>query len=68
MGMKCTTKRATTNWNWIDTGEMSYSAIQREIVRIFDVNFLQLGLMRIDLAAGVVSVPVRWPASNARVR
>lgn len=52
----------------IDTGEMSYRDVQREIMRIFEIDPWHLGLMRIDLAADVPGIPVQWFARNARVK
>ncbi|MEP6539596.1 MAG: hypothetical protein ABJF23_29945 [Bryobacteraceae bacterium] len=52
----------------IDTADLSLSAMGREIERVFDVSCRRLGLMRIDLAADVPSVPISWFASHARVR
>jgi hypothetical protein len=52
----------------IDAGEMSFTRIQREIMRIFDTDPWQLGIMRIDLAADLPGVPVPWFARNARVK
>ena len=52
----------------IDTGEMSFRNMQKAILSIFDVEPSHLGLMRIDLAADVAGVPVRWFARNARAK
>jgi hypothetical protein len=52
----------------LDTGDLSYQRIQREIQQVFDIDPWHLGLMRIDLAADVPGVPVRWFARNARVK
>ena len=52
----------------VDTGEMSYARIQREVSRIFDIDPGQLSVMRIDLAADVPGVPVSWFRRNARVK
>ena len=52
----------------IDTGELSFLEIQREIQRVFDVDPWQLGVMRIDLAADIPGVPVSWFARNTRVK
>ena len=52
----------------VDTGEMKFIDMQKEILRIFDIEPSHLDLMRIDLAADVPGVPVRWFARNARAK
>jgi hypothetical protein len=52
----------------VDTGEMSFTTMQKEILRVFDIEPSRLDLMRIDLAADVPGVPVRWFARNARAK
>ena len=52
----------------VDTAEMSVCAMQKVILRIFDVEPSHLGLMRIDLAADIPGVPVLWFRRNARVK
>ena len=52
----------------VDAGEMSFLTMQKEILRVFDIDPWHLDLMRIDLAADVPGVPVGWFARNARVK
>lgn len=52
----------------IDTGKMTFSRIQHEIERIFDVDSRRLGIMRLDLAADVQGVPVFWFFDHVRAR
>jgi hypothetical protein len=65
----CThTKAGDHKLELIDTGEMSFPQIQREILRVFDIDPGQLRLMRLDLAADVPDVAVAWFRRNARVK
>ena len=52
----------------IDTGEMSYLAMQREVTRIFQIDPCTLRVMRVDLAADVEGVLVQWFARNVRAK
>jgi hypothetical protein len=52
----------------IDTGNMKYADMAREVQSIFDVDTRRLSLMRVDLAADVRGVPVGWFADHVRAR
>jgi len=52
----------------IDVGDLSFRGIQHEILRIFDIEPRKLEIMRLDLAADVVGVPVLWFARNTRAK
>ena len=52
----------------IDVGDLSFQGIQREILRVFEIEPVHLELMRLDLAADVPGVPVLWFARNARAK
>lgn len=53
-------KRGNHKLELLDTGKMSYARMQNEIERIFDLDARGLPLMRVDLAADVLGVPVEW--------
>jgi hypothetical protein len=50
----------------IDTGMMPFSRLVNEVERIFQVDAMRLGIMRVDLAVDVKGVPVPW--FQARVK
>lgn len=52
----------------LDSADLSYKDIQLEIMRIFNVDPGQLSLTRLDLAADVPGLPVRWFQQHARVK
>jgi len=52
----------------LDTGAMSYSQMQNEIERVFDVDARKLILLRVDLAVDVEDVPVTWFMRHVRAR
>lgn len=57
----------THKFEIIDAGKKSLPEIEHIVTLIFDVNPLELGLMRLDLAADVRDIPVSWFRENARV-
>lgn len=44
----------------IDVGTMTKSEIFHEIVRVFEIDPLTLGIMRIDFAVDVPGIPLQW--------
>jgi len=52
----------------LDTGKRGFSFLLGECERIFDVDPLSLGVMRVDCAADVPGVGVPWFHQRARVR
>jgi hypothetical protein len=51
----------------VGTGTMPLSEIVSEIERVFDVDPMEVKIMRIDLAVDVTGYPVDWFRQNARV-
>jgi hypothetical protein len=52
----------------VDTGEMSFTMMQKEILRVFDIEPTRLDLMRLDLAEDVPGGPVDWFLRAARFK
>jgi hypothetical protein len=52
----------------IDTGKRAFSCCLAEIERVFDIDPLQCGVMRVDCAADVPYVSVDWFHQHVRVR
>jgi len=50
----------------LDTGTMTYTEMRHQIQRVFDTGAGPLELMRVDLAADVVDVPVTWFQTHVR--
>ena len=60
-------KKGNHKLELLDTGVMGYSRMGNEISRIFNTPPGQLEIMRVDLAADVVGVPVPWFEKNMGV-
>ncbi len=59
-------REGTHKLELVDTGIMSLARMQHEAERIFDVDARRLGVMRLDLAADVLGVPVSWFSDHVR--
>ena len=51
----------------IEVGEMSHTAILREVCGIFDIDPLKLDVMRVDFAVDIPEVPLQWFRETVRV-
>lgn len=52
----------------LDTGRMTFAGMVNEIERIFEVDATKLEVMRIDLAADVPGIPVKWFQERMKAR
>ncbi len=52
----------------IDVGDLDRAGIVREIVSIFDIDASALGLMRVDFAVDIPTVPLQWFRETVRVQ
>lgn len=53
---------------FVDSGKRSFASLMHDLNRIFDVNPLKCGVMRVDCAADVAQVPVTWFQRHGRIR
>jgi hypothetical protein len=51
----------------MDTGKHTFGSMIAEIESIYEIDAMPLRVMRVDLAADIHGVPVRWFAENVRV-
>jgi len=66
--MNCKYGKGDNKIELLDAGYHSFAFLVNEVQRIFEIDPLQLELIRVDVAADVPDVPVTWFLANARVK